>query len=116
MFAGFAAMISVAAMTAGTAEAAPAAYGCTAGYFCIFNGSNGTGDQCQWAEQDNPNTHSDCSWLQLGWLVRSVYNRHNYQVQYYLEPNYNSRVGSTVAGGKGNLTGTYQIDSFKPQT
>lgn len=91
------------------------AYSCSAGYFCIYNGWNGTGDRCQWSQPKVSNTANDCSWIRKGWLVRSVYNRTNHRVQYYTQDNYNHRVGSTPAGGRGDLEGTYQIRSFQPE-
>ncbi len=110
---GFA--IPAAAATPAPASATAAAYQCTRGYFCIYNGWNGTGARCQWSQRKVSNTANDCSWIRKGWLVRSVYNRTNHRVQYYTQDNYNHRVGSTPSGGRGSLEGTYQIRSFQPQ-
>lgn len=102
--------------TAETSDASPdTAYSCSAGYFCIYNGWSGSGERCQWSQSSVSNTANDCSWIQRGWLVRSVYNRTNHRVQYYTQDNYNHRVGSTPSGGRGSLEGTYQIRSFQPE-
>ncbi|MFI6048808.1 peptidase inhibitor family I36 protein [Streptomyces violascens] len=104
-----------------TATAAPAtparaaAYNCSPGYFCIYSGWNGSGTRCQWSQSSLANTADNCSFIQRGQNVRSVWNKTGHRVQYYTQTNYHARVGSTQAGQGGNLQGNYQIRSFKPQ-
>lgn len=104
--------------TATAAPAAPtgtAAYNCSPGYFCIYSGWNGSGTRCQWSQSRLANTADNCSFIQSGQNVKSVWNKTGHRVQYYTHTNYNSRVGSTPSGQGGNLQGSYQIRSFKPQ-
>ncbi|WP_406494300.1 peptidase inhibitor family I36 protein [Streptomyces sp. NBC_00846] len=105
--------------TAGTGTAAVdsarASYSCSPGYFCIYSDWNGGGTRCQWSDKQRANTADDCSFIQRGQNVRSVWNATGHRVQYYTKTNYNARVGSTHAGNGGNLQGNYQIRSFKPQ-
>ncbi|MFR0357626.1 peptidase inhibitor family I36 protein [Streptomyces sediminimaris] len=101
------------ALTAAPAQAS--SYSCSSGYFCIYNGWNGSGHRCQWKQRSVSNTANDCSWIRKGWKVRSVYNRTGHRVQYYTRDNYHNRVGSTASGHRGSLEGTYQIRSFRPQ-
>ncbi|MFE7314768.1 peptidase inhibitor family I36 protein [Streptomyces sp. NPDC057555] len=106
------------APTVAAAPAKPvhrAAYNCTSGYFCIYSDWNGKGTRCQWSQRSKANTADDCSFIQRGRNVRSVWNRTGHRVQYYTQTNYHHRVGSTQAGARGNLQGNYQIRSFKPQ-
>ncbi|AYG79031.1 hypothetical protein DWB77_01140 [Streptomyces hundungensis] len=104
-----------------TATAAPAtparaaAYNCSDGFFCIYSDWNGGGTRCQWSQERLANTADNCSFIQRGQNVRSVWNKTNHRVQYYTATNYNHRVGSTPSGQGGNLQGSYQIRSFKPQ-
>ncbi|MYR30080.1 MULTISPECIES: peptidase inhibitor family I36 protein [unclassified Streptomyces] len=112
--------LSVAALGAVPAAGAaprqsPAAYSCSPGYFCVYDGWNGTGTRCQWSQSKLANTADNCSFIQRGANVRSVFNRTGHRVQYYTQTNYKNRVGSTPKNGKGNLQGNYQIRSFKPQ-
>ncbi|AOP48173.1 peptidase inhibitor family I36 protein [Streptomyces lydicus] len=104
--------------TASAAPAAPAraaAYRCSPGYFCIYSDWNGGGTRCQWSQSNKANTADDCSFIQRGQNVRSVWNNTGHRVQYYTQTNYHARVGSTPSGAGGNLQGSYQIRSFKPQ-
>ncbi|MFD9599491.1 peptidase inhibitor family I36 protein [Streptomyces sp. NPDC059970] len=96
-------------------ESARASYSCSPGYFCIYSDWNGGGTRCQWSDKKRANTADDCSFIQRGQNVRSVWNATGHRVQYYTQTNYNARVGSTPAGSGGNLQGSYQIRSFKPQ-
>ncbi|MFB7916672.1 peptidase inhibitor family I36 protein [Streptomyces sp. NPDC056061] len=109
--------IGTASATPSGATAAPAAaaYNCSAGYFCIYSDWNGGGTRCQWSDKKRANTADDCSFIQRGQNVRSVWNSTGHRVQYYTKTNYNGRVGSTAAGKGGNLQGDYQIRSFQPQ-
>lgn len=107
---------AVPAATAAPAAAGNlAAYNCTPGYFCIYSDWNGGGTRCQWSQSSKANTADDCSFIQRGQNVRSVWNGTGHRVQYYKHTNYQERVGSTPAGAGGNLQGSYQIRSFKPQ-
>ena len=120
-FAVAAAALAAALGTVPTASATPtesaraAAFSCTSGYFCIYSDWNGGGTRCQWSQSSKANTADDCSFIQRGQNVRSVWNNTRHRVQYYTQTNYHSRVGSTPAGAGGNLQGSYQIRSFKPQ-
>lgn len=96
-------------------ESARASFSCSPGYFCIYSDWNGGGTRCQWSDKQRANTADDCSFIQRGQNVRSVWNATGHRVQYYTQTNYNARVGSTPAGNGGNLQGNYQIRSFKPQ-
>ncbi|WP_221348101.1 peptidase inhibitor family I36 protein [Streptomyces beigongshangae] len=114
--------LAAAVLTGPAATAAPAASGnraaynnCPSGYFCIYSDWNGGGTRCQWSQANKANTADDCSFIQRGQNVRSVWNKTGHRVQYYTQTNYNSRVGSTPAGNGGNLQGNYQIRSFRPQ-
>ncbi|MEU9192213.1 peptidase inhibitor family I36 protein [Streptomyces hundungensis] len=104
-----------------TATAAPAtparaaAYNCSDGFFCIYSDWNGGGTRCQWSQERLANTADNCSFIQRGQNVRSVWNKTNHRVQYYTATNYHQRVGSTPSGQGGNLQGSYQIRSFKRQ-
>ncbi|MFE2228323.1 peptidase inhibitor family I36 protein [Streptomyces kronopolitis] len=104
-----------------TADAVPAtsssvaAFNCTPGYFCIYSDWNGGGTRCQWSQAKKANTADDCSFIQRGQNVRSVWNATGHRVQYYTQTNYHARVGSTPARAGGNLQGNYQIRSFQPQ-
>ncbi|MET8016668.1 peptidase inhibitor family I36 protein [Streptomyces decoyicus] len=98
-----------------TESARAAAFSCTSGYFCIYSDWNGGGTRCQWSQSSKANTADDCSFIQRGRNVRSVWNSTRHRVQYYTQTNYHARVGSTPAGAGGNLQGSYQIRSFKPQ-
>ncbi|MGW0787481.1 peptidase inhibitor family I36 protein [Streptomyces sp. NPDC002911] len=88
---------------------------CSHGYFCAFDGWNGEGTRCQWSAAKMKNTADNCSFIRDGKNVRSVWNKTEHRVQYYTNTNFKSRVGSTLAGQGGNLQGSYQIRSFKPQ-
>ncbi|MFE9723680.1 peptidase inhibitor family I36 protein [Streptomyces sp. NPDC005794] len=88
---------------------------CTHGYFCAFDGWNGGGTRCQWTAREMRNTADNCSFIRNGKNVLSVWNKTEHRVQYYTQTNFKSRVGSTLAGQGGNLQGSYQIRSFKPQ-
>ncbi len=108
-----AALGAVPAASAAPADAA--AFSCSSGYFCIYSGWNGEGTRCQWSQSSKANTADDCSFIQRGENVRSVWNATSRRVQYYTQTNHNGRVGSTPARAGGNLQGNYQIRSFKPQ-
>jgi hypothetical protein len=101
------------------APAAAASNNCRSGYFCIYSGYNGWTKsnvaRCQWSQSSKANTADNCSFIQQGKHVLSVWNSTGHRVQYYTQTNYHSRVGSTRAATGGNLQGSYQIRSFKPQ-
>jgi peptidase inhibitor family I36 len=104
-----------AAVAAPMASSNSAAYNCSPGHFCIYSNWNGRGTRCQWSQSSKANTADDCSFIQRGQNVRSLWNGTGHRVQYYTHTNYQSRVGSTPAGAGGNLQGSYQIRSFKRQ-
>jgi Peptidase inhibitor family I36 len=96
--------------------AAPQGYArCAAAHFCMYSGFNGTGTQCQWQQPSVRNTANACSFVRAGAKTKSVFNRTNHRVQYYKQTNFQNRVGSTAAGARGSLQGTYTIWSFQPQ-
>ncbi|OIJ92666.1 peptidase inhibitor family I36 protein [Streptomyces colonosanans] len=88
---------------------------CAPGHFCIYSAYKGKGTRCQWQQPSKANTADDCSFIRRGQKVLSVWNGTGHRVQYYTQTNYHNRVGSTRAGAGGNLMGSYQIRSFKPQ-
>lgn len=107
--------VPLAAASSAPAPKAPQGYNCNTGYFCIYSGWNGSGERCIWASNQRANTADDCGFIQRGANVLSVANSTGHRKQYYKGTNYQDRVGSTPAGGYGNLQGNYQIRSFKPQ-
>ncbi|MDQ0796263.1 peptidase inhibitor family I36 protein [Streptomyces sp. B1I3] len=112
---GTGAATATATATDDAARVAPAAFSCSPGNFCMYSDWNGGGTRCQWPDERKANTADNCSFIQRGENVRSVWNATGHRVQYYTGTNYNSRVGSTPSGQGGNLQGSYQIRSFKPQ-
>ncbi|KAF9296421.1 hypothetical protein BGZ74_010338 [Mortierella antarctica] len=107
--------LTIVSALAAVAITAEAAFNCAPGYFCIYSDWNGGGVRCQWSEASKADTAIDCSFIQRGQNVRSIWNGTGHRVQYYSQVNHNSRVGSTAAGAGGNLQGAYPIRSFKPQ-
>ncbi|EFG04866.1 Putative peptidase inhibitor (plasmid) [Streptomyces clavuligerus] len=108
------AAIGLAAPSAVAAAPAPMAPNCDTGYFCLFSGANYTGERCIWATASIPDTIG-CSFIRAQRNVLSVANSTGHRKQYYTGRSYEGRIGSTPAGGHGNLAGTYQIRSFRPQ-
>ncbi|WBB62767.1 peptidase inhibitor family I36 protein [Streptomyces sp. WMMC500] len=89
-----------------------AAYGdCPVGYICFWSGENGQGLRCTFG-RNYPDVFAACSWIRNEVIPHSVYNRTAYRYHYYLDPGYKSRIGSTVAGDRGNLSGRYLIGSL----
>ncbi|MGY0466477.1 peptidase inhibitor family I36 protein [Kitasatospora sp. cg17-2] len=84
---------------------------CGSGWICFYSEQNGNGQKCQWS-QSSTDTRSQCSWMAAGTNTRSVYNRTGSRFHYYHNVNYTNRIGSTTAGNKGNLAGTYTIGSL----
>ncbi|MET7683628.1 peptidase inhibitor family I36 protein [Streptomyces sp. NPDC005423] len=109
------AAVPAAAANAPASTGSRAVFSCNPGYFCIYSDWNGSGIRCQWSQRSKANTVDDCSFIQRGQNVRSVWNATGHRVQYYTQTNYHARVGSTPAHAGGNLQGNYQIRSFKPQ-
>ncbi|GGV36852.1 peptidase inhibitor family I36 protein [Streptomyces spectabilis] len=100
------------APTAQADATSPAGYdNCPAGYICFYSEKDGNGQKCQWSAS-NTNTRPMCSWMRDGTNTRSVYNRTNSRFHYYHNANYVNRIGSTTAGNRGNLAGTYTIGSL----
>jgi hypothetical protein len=94
-------------------DVGPLAYSdCPSGWICFWSGSNGTGSRCQWSSALNPRAREACSWMNNGTVTKSVYNRTSSRYHYYRAFNYQSRIGSTLSGGQGNLAGTYTIGSL----
>ncbi|WP_432039817.1 peptidase inhibitor family I36 protein [Streptomyces cucumeris] len=114
------AMVSVSGLAAiglappAAAAPAPAAPNCPTGYFCIFSGADYSGERCVWATDSRPDTVG-CGFIRAGRNVLSVANSTGHRKQYYKGVSYQDRIGSTAAGTGGNLAGTYQIRSFRPQ-
>ncbi|MDX3189803.1 peptidase inhibitor family I36 protein [Streptomyces sp. MN03-5084-2B] len=105
-----AAIAPMTAEAAAAAPASPAAYECTAGYVCFYQGSNGTGRRCQYS-QNNPKANEICSWGLVN--PKSISNRTTKKVTYYTEQDYDNKIGSTTAGNSGNLAGNYTVRSLK---
>lgn len=84
---------------------------CASGWICFYSERDGGGQKCQWS-QSSTDTRSQCSWMRAGTNTRSVYNRTNSRFHYYHSVNYTNRIGSTTAGNRGNLAGTYTIGSL----
>jgi hypothetical protein len=84
---------------------------CANGFICFWSEKGGEGQKCQWS-QNAPNARSMCSWMNAGTNARSVYNRTGSRFHYYHQANYVNRIGSTTAGNRGNLAGTYTIGSL----
>jgi hypothetical protein len=89
---------------------------CSPGNICFFTDFNAGGDMCSWFQfdQDWTSGASICSWSRTR-NVKSVANFTSKRMQYYKEPNYVNRVGSTLSGVTGNLAGTYKLGSHRPQ-
>ncbi|SDS56360.1 Peptidase inhibitor family I36 [Streptomyces sp. TLI_053] len=85
---------------------------CGSGWICFYSEQNGNGQKCQWSE-NAPNARPQCSWMAGGTKTRSVYNHTGDKYEYFHNANYSSRIGSTTAGNKGNLAGTYTIGSLR---
>lgn len=76
LFAGTAAAAFVSTLiTPTSASAAPDAWQCTPGAFCVYTGDNGTGSVCAWTGDDPDWTSgsSACSWAR-GTRVQSAFN------------------------------------------
>ncbi|MBP2472446.1 hypothetical protein JOF53_001318 [Crossiella equi] len=103
------------AVAAPSAAAAPvntasiAAWECTPGYVCFYEGANGTGKRCQFS-QNQTRANELCSWGLVN--PKSISNRSTKKVTYYHEHNYGRRIGSTTAGNSGNLAGNYTVRSL----
>jgi hypothetical protein len=109
------------------AQASPAAvftpadvadFSCTAGSICFYSGRDGTGDKCQWSD-DDPNWNSGsivCSWADEK-PVASVYNHGQDDdftgVAFYSQSDYRTREGCTRQGQAGNLSGDYKVASHR---
>ncbi|PZG30810.1 hypothetical protein C1I98_30900 [Spongiactinospora gelatinilytica] len=84
-----------------------AAYECNARSVCFWTGRDGKGSRCMWPV-DDPNWSTGdykCSWA--GTEPKSIRNtdtasRYN-GVAYYRDTGWNTRVGCTRQGGRGNL-------------
>lgn len=89
---------------------------CSHGDICFFTERDGGGDMCSWFQfdQDWTSGATICSWSRTR-NVKSVANYTSRRMQYYKEPNYVNRVGSTLSGVSGNLAGTYMLGSHRPQ-
>ncbi len=133
-----AAMLMVVAVAAPSAQAAPAepvaqstaaawddqtgvalaAWDCTPGHVCFWNEFGGTGGRCMWEVADPDWTAGSikCSWA-TSRNVKSVYNAGTSSsltgVVFYKNTGYNTRIGCTRQGKKGDLAGTYQVRSHQ---
>lgn len=84
---------------------------CPSGYICFWSGANGEGLRCTFG-RNYPDVLAACSWMRNEVIPNSVYNRTAYRYHYYLDANYEGRIGSTVAGDSGNLSGRYLVGSL----
>lgn len=94
-----------------------AAWDCELGHVCFWNDFAGKGKRCMWdvADKDWTAGNVKCSWATED-EVKSIYNRGTSSatgVVYYKDTGYNSRVGCTKQGKKGDLAGTYQVRSHQ---
>jgi hypothetical protein len=89
-------------------------YDCPSGDICFYDATGGTGNRCNWSVSDPDWTsgQAKCSWAQTR-NVKSVYNHADWSVSYFLQKNFQSKIGSTQPGVKGNLTGTYKLLSHQ---
>ncbi|MFE7269077.1 peptidase inhibitor family I36 protein [Streptomyces sp. NPDC057623] len=101
----------------GTASAA-APSGCSEKHVCFYTGKDYSGKVCMWsaADPDWQEGAIKCSWAKDS-VVKSIYNNgtsSNWSgVAYYLEDDYEDRVGCTKQGKGGNLAGTYKVRSHQ---
>ena len=82
------------------------------GDVCFWSEKGGTDKRCAF-DIDDERWHVApvvCSWAG-NTTVKCIWNRHSIAVRYYVSTNYNGRIGCTVAGGSGDLTGTYTVSS-----
>ncbi|MFJ3891105.1 peptidase inhibitor family I36 protein [Streptomyces rubrogriseus] len=92
-----------------TASAAPQAWACNEGSFCVYSGDNGTGSVCGWSGDDPDwrNGTSVCSWAG-GTRVQSAYNNglSGAPVSAYTAINYGgTKMFCLAKGERGNLAG-----------
>lgn len=94
------------------------AYECDSGDVCFWTGKNGTGSRCAWPAADSSWSSGSirCSWADDK-PVKSVWNRGTDRrftgVAYYARSNYKDRKGCTTRGDRGNLAGTYELQSHR---
>ncbi|MDQ0932104.1 peptidase inhibitor family I36 protein [Streptomyces turgidiscabies] len=103
--------------SASAAPATAAAVDCASGDVCFWTGANFTGRKCSWnaADPDWLGGDTRCSWAATT-NVKSVWNAGTSSstgVAYYLDADYNDRVGCTRQQHGGNLAGTYKVRSHK---
>jgi len=94
--------------SAAAAASVPAATGynrCPKWHLCFFNGFNGTGKYCVYTTPDRTDAVTGCGFLQLGWKVRSTWNRHLYVEQFYLWRNFGHPQDFDLAGDRGGYAG-----------
>ncbi|WP_183091458.1 peptidase inhibitor family I36 protein [Streptomyces radicis] len=84
---------------------------CPSGSICFWSGANGQGLRCTFG-RNYPDVLAACSWMANGVIPHSVYNRTAYRYHYYMDADYETRIGSTVAGDSGNLSGRYLVGSL----
>lgn len=87
---------------------------CPGGNICFYNGRDGSGGRCSWREHDEDWTSGGtvCSWART-MNVKSVINNTAHRIEYFKQPGYRDRVGSTLSGVQGNLAGTYKLGSHR---
>ncbi|WP_030732044.1 peptidase inhibitor family I36 protein [Streptomyces sp. NRRL S-237] len=106
---GAAAITATAWLVPGPATAAPNAWNCNDGSFCVYSGDNGTGSVCAWSG-DDPDWHngtSQCSWTGST-RVQSAFNNglSGLPVSAYTAINSGgTKVFCLAKGGKTNLAG-----------
>ncbi|MFJ8045844.1 peptidase inhibitor family I36 protein [Kitasatospora sp. NPDC096147] len=106
------AVLALAPAAGAAAEATPRSWSsCPDGWICFFSERDGGGQLCKWS-QNSTDTRSQCSWMRAGTNTRSVWNRTSKRYHYYHRTSYVDRIGSTTAGDRGNLAGTYTIGSL----
>ena len=87
---------------------------CLKGEVCFYTGPDGTGNKCSWTQYDEDwqGGNVRCSWSATS-NACSIINKTPWRVAYFLSGGYANRIGSTAAGGSGNLQCTYKLRSHK---
>lgn len=112
-----AAVLLLAVLSGPGAHAVPAAgasgYGnCPDGHICFYEETDGRGEACRYDRTDADAIASCPFERDGGKVVKSVANRSTFRVHYFLDPHCRTRIGSTLSGGQGNLSGRYQVASL----
>lgn len=95
--------------SAQAAAAGPAAWSCPIGHVCFYTGDNGTGQVCEWSQDDRDWRSGEivCSWSSST-RAQSVRNRgtSGRPVSYYTGTDYTGWAGCTNSGTQVNFPGS----------